>query len=173
MHRGWPTLVCLSIIACSRHSEKTPPSQQSPLKLTGQDRVVSFRGGDPQMLAAQEHARQTLGEFEAALRTPPPRSDGFQIKVGFAIEAGPGREYLWLSDVVLSGDEVSGKVIGTPQAVALSSGQIAHASRADVADWMYREDGVLRGAFMLRVLLERASPEERRKKLDELDVRLE
>jgi uncharacterized protein YegJ (DUF2314 family) len=45
--------------------------------------------------------------------------------------------------------------------------------RDEITDWMYVDDGVLRGAFTVRVLLDRSSVKEREKKLSEMGVRLD
>jgi uncharacterized protein YegJ (DUF2314 family) len=170
MPRAWWLLACLSVAACSRRSEapqRTEPSAKAD------EEVYRFRSGDLQMLAAQEQARQTLTELDAALAHPPPDARDFQVKVGFSIGTGPEREHLWLSDVALTDSRVSGKVVSHPAAVPLSFGKYTSAPRADITDWMYVDGGVVHGGFTWRVILSRMSPEDREKKLKEMGVRLE
>jgi uncharacterized protein YegJ (DUF2314 family) len=159
-------IVLLGVLACSRRSsdaEKAKP-----------DEVVWVKNADPKMGAAITQARATLPTFRAALASPPAGAENFSVKVGFVMDDSAEREHIWLGDVKLTETQVSDAINNEPVSVSrLKLGQQVTAPLEDVSDWMYVEGGVLRGGFTLRVLLDKMSPEGRKKMLDDMGVRLE
>jgi uncharacterized protein YegJ (DUF2314 family) len=158
----WLVLV-LSLVACSR-------SKAGEQK----DDVVYVKGNDPAMSAAIAEAQATLDTFKSALAAHAPSAQSFSVKVGFAWGSKGEREHIWLSEPKLDGATVSGKINNEPVDVTtLSLGQAVTAPLKDISDWMYVDDGVLRGGYTLRVLLNKMSPEARKKMLDEMGFRLQ
>jgi len=158
------SILLLGLTACPRSSSS---GEQK-------DDVVYVKGNDPAMSSAIAKAQATLEAFKSALAAPPAKAESFSVKVGFAWGTKGDREHIWLSEPKLDGTSVSGKVNNEPvDATNLVLGQAVTAPLKDVSDWMYVEDGVLRGGYTLRVLLDKMSPEARKKMLDDMGFRLE
>lgn len=165
----YPVLFCGALLAaCARE-----PKVGETVKREGEPDTTYVAGEDAEMNAAIEKARASLQEFKAALKTPPRGSDSFSVKVAFAVGAD-GHEHIWLSEPSFESGRASGRVANEPlSATHLKLGQNVSAPESDVTDWMFLEQGILRGGYTLRVLLSRAPPAEREKQLQEMGFRLE
>jgi uncharacterized protein YegJ (DUF2314 family) len=160
-------LAALFLWSCS-------PSDGNTLKREGQPDMVYVPAADAAMNGAIEKARSSLLGFRAALASPPSGSSGFAVKVGFPYGNDASHEHIWLTEVEFSGDQVSGVVNNEPvDATQVRLGQKVTAPISAVSDWMYVDNGVLKGGFTVRVLLDRMSPTERDKTLSGMGARLE
>ena len=160
---SWALLALLALPACKRSSSDEP-----------KDEVVYVKGDDPKMSAAIAKAQGSLETFRAALAAPPADAKSFSIKVGFAWGTKGDREHIWLTEPKLDGASVTGTVNNEPVDVdSLKLGQVVTAPLKDVSDWMYVEGGVLKGGYTLRVLLDKMSPDSRKRMLDDMGFRLE
>ena len=158
-------LLCGSLGACARKS--TPATED------GKDQVVYVKSEDPGMNAAIAKAQGSIALFKAAAKERKPNTERYAVKVGFHYGADD-REHMWVQDPEFEGDSVRGKLINEPVDVTnLKLGQVVTAPAADISDWMYVEDGKLRGGYTMRVLLDKMGPEERQKMLNELGVTLD
>lgn len=139
-------------------SRSAPP----PAEETGG--VVQVESGDAEMNAAIETARASLGEFQAMLRAPCGDCTNFSLKVRF--QTGPdSAEHIWVSDVVAEGAGFKGILDNDPQAIeGLKYGDRVDVPLDKISDWFYTIDGELVGAFTVKVLVDRATPEERASK---------
>lgn len=130
------------------------------------------RADDRGMEAAIGRAVATLPRFQAAVASPTPGSTAFAVKVGFPY-GGTNREHIWVAQPRFAGSQVTGIVNNEPVEVPnLRRGQTVTVSTRDISDWMYIENGVLRGGETIRYLLDRMSPSEREATLKEMGVRL-
>ena len=155
-------LVLVGLTACSR-SPSDPP----------QDEVIYVKSGDRTMAAASAKAQATLESFRAVLAAPPAGAKSFSVRVGFAWGIKDDREHIWLTEPKLEPATVIGTINNEPVDVtSVKLGQVVTAPLKDVSDWMYVENGVLRGGYTLRVLLDKMSPETRQKMLGEMGFRL-
>jgi uncharacterized protein YegJ (DUF2314 family) len=156
-----PLLVGLA--ACSRSSSDAP-----------KDEVIYVKSGDATMAVAIAKAQSSLESFRAVLAAPPAGAKSFSVKVGFPWGIKDDREHIWLTEPKLAGATVTGTINNEPVDVtSLKLGQVVTAPLKDISDWMYVENGVLRGGYTLRVLLDKMSPETRKKMLGEMGFRLE
>ena len=116
---------------------------------------------DPDMAAAFRKARETLPEFLALARAPRPTIDHFAVKVG--IPAGDdSSEFFWLSPFEPRGGKYTGRINNTPRmAKTVKLGQTIEFSEDEIVDWLYTEDGKMRGNFTACVLLKREPPDQR------------
>jgi uncharacterized protein YegJ (DUF2314 family) len=161
MSKWW--LVLVGLAACSRFSGDAP-----------KDEVVYVKSGDATMAAAIAKARASLESFRTALAAPPTGSKSFSVKVGFPWGIKDDREHIWLTEPKLAATTVTGTINNEPvDATSLELGEVVTAPLEDISDWMYVENGVLRGGYTLRVLLDKMSPETREKMLADMGFRLE
>ena len=162
--RMFKYFLLLGLTACSRSSAGDAPKNE----------VVYVKGNDAAMSAAIAKAQASFDTFRAALTTPPAGAQNFSVKVGFPWGIKDDREHIWLIEPKLDDTSVTGKVNNEPvDVMTLKLGQVVTAPLKDVSDWMYVENGVLRGGYTLRVLLDKMSPEMRKKMLGEMGFRLE
>lgn len=116
--------------------------------------------GDAEMEAAMAHARETVGDFIAALKAPSPAQSHFAVKARF--DDGVHIEHMWVEPVRFDGKVFTGPLNDEP--FLLKSPRRDEPVRVDVAkisDWSYAEGRKLVGGFTLRVMRARLSPQER------------
>ena len=124
------------------------------------------------MNAAIETARSTVSTFVEALDHRGASRSNLSLKLG--IRGKDEAEHFWLSDVEHSDGKFSGKIANTPEFVnTVKLGQKMSVSAKQISDWMFIENGVLRGNFTMRVMRDRLSPEERSKFDSQLGFRIE
>jgi uncharacterized protein YegJ (DUF2314 family) len=124
------------------------------------DRVTYVADNDPRMNAAIEKARATVNTFIAALQTPKAGQSGFSIKMAF-IDGG-NTEHMWLTPVQYDGKSFRGTVNNTPEKVNnVKMGQQVSIEPSKISDWMFVENGKLKGGHTLRVLRDAMTPAER------------
>src|SRR5262247_1497331 len=123
------------------------------------DEVVLFEKDDPDMAAAFRRARETLPEFLALARAP--QSTATKLAVKIAIPDGDGNEYFWLTQFAPRGDKYAGRINNTPRAAKqVKLGQVVEFSEAEIVDWLYMEDGKMRGNFTACAMLKREPPDQ-------------
>jgi len=123
------------------------------------DEVVLVEKDDPDMAAAFRKARETLPEFLALARAQ--QSTATKLAVKIAIPDGDGNEYFWLTQFAPRGDKYTGRINNTPRAAKqVKFGQVIEFSEAEIVDWLYMEDGKMRGNFTACALLKREPPDQ-------------
>lgn len=120
----------------------------------GEDGVSQVASDDKDMARAFAQAQQSLPEFLQRLANPQPADDGFGLKVAIRNEAGM-TENLWITDVAVAGDVVTGRIGNDPVHVSYKLGDTWTGRLADVRDWTFADDGRLQGHFNLRAMLPR------------------
>ena len=122
--------------------------------------VIDVEDDDPEMVAAISKARQTVGQFIAAMENPTSVQENFSVKV--LVEEGDAGEHMWLLPVRLEGSTFVGTLSNEPVEVThVEIGDELRVEKNEISDWMYVDQGKVVGGFSLRVLMERASPAER------------
>src|SRR5262245_9844289 len=123
------------------------------------DGVVTLEKGDPEMAAAFRKARETLPEFLALVRARETTVTKLAVKI--AIPAGDDDEYFWLTEVGQHGDTYVGRINNTPRAAKqVKVGQVSQFSEPEIVDWLYMEDGKMRGNFTACAMLKREPPDQ-------------
>ena len=124
------------------------------------DDIARVQKDDPDMAAAFRKARETLPEFLALARAPRPTATNLAVKI--AIPAGDSNEYFWLAPFEpRGGDKYAGRISNTPRlAKQVKLGQVVEFSEAEIVDWVYMENGKMRGNFTACALLKREPAEQ-------------
>ena len=113
------------------------------------------------MERAIRKAKATQHEFLEALQNRDPNTTGFAIKKPFP--AGEDKEHIWLNEVSWDGRKFSAKVNNDPvDTKAVKLGDKVQVTPEELSDWMYIENGVLRGGYTIRVLHYQSSPKEQK-----------
>jgi uncharacterized protein YegJ (DUF2314 family) len=121
-----------------------------------EDRVIPFSSEDPEMEAAINAARETLGEFLQAFIRPAKNQRSFLLKVKFF-----EKEHIWMADLDLSSKPSQGTVANEPTVPELKFMQRATFDPFQITDWMYVEDGYLVGGYTTRLIRSRMNSDER------------
>lgn len=131
--------------------------------------VVYAEGNDPAMNDAIQRAREELATFETVLTSPQPNQIKFGVKV--SIPHSGGAEHLWLGNPVFDGDSLSGVVEDVPiYAKNISRGEKIRVHRHGISDWMYMEDGRLRGGYTIRVGVDQLPDDQRAEQKKQLGI---
>lgn len=128
----------------------------------GDSSVVAVNSNDPGMKTAISKARASSGQLIAALAARPPGATDFAIKKMF--RDANGTEHIWLTNIHYNGKKFTGEVGNKPEIVQyVKLGEKESVERDEITDWMYVQKGKLMGGYSIRLLRDRASPEERKK----------
>lgn len=101
------------------------------------------------MEKAMDEAVEKLDTFNAVLKAPKKNQEQFSIK--FLVEVKNEAELLWLTEPKFEKGEYTGKVANQPAlAKHLKPGETIKVKEDDVVDWMYVEDGKLKGGYTIR-----------------------
>ena len=127
--------------------------------------VTYVADDDPEMVAAMEKAKLSLGQFIEAFASPKPSQVHFAVKV--LIKDGERGEFMWANAVQYSDGKFTATIGNDPDRVTtVKLGDTVTVSQSEIADWMYVDNSRLVGNFTLRVLRKRMTDAER-SELDE------
>lgn len=122
------------------------------------DKTYIVKSEDAAMRRAAYKASAGLDGFLKKLDNPPPGTDNYAVKVGI-LDDGDGYrltgknetaivEYFWLTDVTRTPKGFTARISNTPEDIRhVSVDQVIAFGRADIFDWMYMENGKLKGNF--------------------------
>lgn len=126
--------------------------------------VIHVDEDDPRMLAAVEAARRTWPDFVGAFENRTP-DQTFSVKA--PLRDSTGCEQIWLTVTALENDIIYGIVGNEP--VRLKRYKLDDRARvplSELSDWMYFDDGELRGGYTIEVLSRVAAERARRRPKD-------
>lgn len=126
----------------------------SPALAQTDPNLVAAPHGDAALAKAVAKARETLPAIIALSRHPGPGMERFAVKVGL----GPvgAQEFVWLDPFVERDGTVTGALADTPEVVqGYRLGQAVSVPTAEVIDWMYTDNGRMRGNYTGCALLAR------------------
>ena len=116
--------------------------------------LTFYSKDDPEMEAAWQKARDSVGQFMQALDDPQFRDAVFYVKK--RVDEGERTEHLWLSDIRVEGDEFVGVVDNDPQVVTnVACGETVRVAFTDISDWMIAQGDEMLGGFTVDVLMRR------------------
>ena len=126
------------------------------------DDLVFFSPDDAKMNAAIEQARKTLPIFWAKVDEHDPAVSDVLVKVGLP-NTHDSLEHIWMTVESHSALAVRGRLANDPTDLPkLHHRDEITVETSKISDWAYTKDGKQYGGFSLRVMMDRASPEERR-----------
>jgi uncharacterized protein YegJ (DUF2314 family) len=132
----------------------SPSAARTVLEKVERNEIVRVPNDDPDMAAAKRKARATLREFLALAANPKPSMQGFALKV--AIRHANGTEFIWVNPFERKGPAFIGRLANTPRDIPnLKFGQRIKFTESEIFDWMYRENGKMKGNFTACALLKR------------------
>jgi uncharacterized protein YegJ (DUF2314 family) len=131
------------------------------IERSGEPEFLLSRVNDTEMEAAMRRAHETLPQFAGALAGDKGGRKLFAIKKAYS--DGKKTEFIWLNDVVESGERFEATVNNSPVWLSnVKEGSRVAVPKDEVVDWMYVDNGTLVGGFTLRVLFFRETAEKQR-----------
>ncbi len=159
MFRTIRTLLLLALAAFLFSGCKNKAKEQRKAELVA---LMHGNTDDPDMRAAMEKARATVGEFLAAVQKPAANQKQFMVRKAFPTREAGRQQILWINQVTFDGTLLHGvaddKTVVVGAGIPLD-GKVAFPP-GEIADWMYNEDGKAVGGFMLRALKKKMTEEE-------------
>jgi uncharacterized protein YegJ (DUF2314 family) len=127
--------------------------------------------GDRAMIVAAGKAQAGLDGFLAKLANPPDGTSNYSIKVGITDQPGgyalttdqglSGVEYFWLTDIVATRDGFLGQLGNDPElARNVHFAEQIPFKKSDIFDWLYFDNGQMKGNFTACPALLRGPVEE-------------
>lgn len=117
------------------------------------EQLAVVEENDPIMLAAIRKGRETLADFLKRARAPTRSMSNFAVKV--PIGAGDRAEYFWITDFRNEDGRYSGRIDNTPRwATHLNVGDTITFSEAEIVDWLYIDNGRMKGNFTFCALMQ-------------------
>jgi len=119
-----------------------------------EENFASIPVEDPDMAAAKQKARETLPDFLVLAKTPRPTMEHLSLKI--RIEKGDQKEFFWVHPFEQKEGVFSGVVKSKPRFVRnVTYGQHIHFTEAEVADWLYIENGRMKGNYTACAVIKR------------------
>ena len=122
--------------------------------------VVRIAVDDPLTARGIVEARRTAGEFLRAYRARGSTQRDFRFKM-LAAEKGLVEQY-WVTLESATDDAFTGIVANHPGDITgVKFGERVTVPAGEISDWMFVENGVLKGGYSVRLMRDRLQPEER------------
>jgi len=123
--------------------------------------IYHVQGDDQAMNGAIGKARRTLQTFIDSLKSGNHSLRDFTIKMKF--KTAEGHEHIWLNNISFVGSKMFGVVNNLPeQTREVNLGETVEVTDDKITDWMFIEDGKLRGGYTIRVLFKDMSEKEKK-----------
>ena len=123
--------------------------------------LYSTPSEDHEMNSAIEKAKISFYIFEKAFKSKQYDSSTFTVKMRFP--TSKGGEHLWLTNIEAVDSDYLGIVNNQPEATsAVKLGDKIKINKNQLSDWMYSEQGNLKGGYTIKVIRSRMSAEERK-----------
>ena len=135
--------------------------------------TYSVTAEDPSMNTAIDQAKKTITEFDQALKSNNPSYTDFAIKKRYKTADGGG-EHMWIAGVKIVNGNYEGFVNNDAEKTTeVKYGDIVIVRKAEITDWMYLENNVLRGGYTIREVRSQMNKEERIKMDKDLGFKIE
>ncbi|WHO74617.1 DUF2314 domain-containing protein [Rhizobium sp. BT03] len=135
-----------------------------PALATDNPNIQRIAPNDPGMAKAHEKSMRELDGFLEKLRNPPAGTENYSIKLGFTDKAkgvalttdqmAPNVEFMWVYQIEASGDHFTALLSDTPEYIHnIKPDDRVEFEKSDIFDWMYTENGKVKGNYTACPLL--------------------
>jgi uncharacterized protein YegJ (DUF2314 family) len=158
-------ICCLFYVSCNNYNEPKIDEDYS-------DNISAIYSDDQNMNNAIDNAKKTFGEFDSAFKSNKFDTSTFAIKVRF--ETDDGGEHIWATSLIIKDGNYFGIIDDLPEVTTkVKQGDRVKITNENLSDWMYSDNGVLRGGFTIKVLRNYMSPEEKKQFDSNFSFRIE
>lgn len=149
------TLIIVGLIACD-NNQTTKAEKESA------DNLYTTPSEDKEMNDAILSAKNTLDQFDKALKSNKFDTSTFALKIKFPTSTGA--EHIWATSIVIKDGHYFGIVDNLPELTTkVKFGARIQLDKENISDWMYGENGILRGGYTMRLIRSRMTKEEQKK----------
>jgi uncharacterized protein YegJ (DUF2314 family) len=146
------TLFLFGLFACTSNENTNKESE---------DNLYRTPSEDMGMNNAISNAQSTLEQFDKALKSNQYDKNSFALKVKFP--TSNGAEHIWATDIIVKDGHYFGIVDNLPELTTkVKLGDKIQLEKANISDWMYSENGTLRGGYTMKLIRSRMSKEEQK-----------
>jgi len=148
----------LTAILASCSSKKA----KAPVVKDDISRAYSWGISDAGLKTAVVEARNTIDSFTTALKSNNPALANFALKIRFP--GLGGAEDVWANNIATTPTGFTGVLNNAPQLTTKAKkGDPVKFTPQNISDWMYTENGKLRGGFTIRLTYSRMTVKEKAK----------
>lgn len=145
-------LVAIVLVSCDNLSKT---------EREGEPVIYNVEDTDEGMNLAIEKAKERFVDFENAFTADSMSFSDFAIKCRFKTESGG--EHMWLTDVTVQDGNYYGVINNVPENTSeLKFGDTVKIVKDNISDWMYVDNGRLRGGYTIREIRNRLTDTERK-----------
>lgn len=147
----------LTIIGCKQNAADDKVERE------GEPDIYQVEKEDASMKAAIEKARATISQFDSALNANNKNFEDFAIKQSFNTDVEDGGEHIWIGDISIRNGDYYGIVNNEPEwTKEVKLGQQVKVDKSRISDWMYLDNGRLKGGYSIVVLRNKMSKKEKK-----------
>jgi len=166
--------VIISFCFCAACNQK--PSKTSNTPELGLDTVANtfaVTAEDSAMNIAIDKAKNTMEDFDKALRSNNPKYSDFAIKKRYKTDDGGG-EHMWISEISISNGTYKGIVNNDAEITKeVKYGDTVFVKKDEITDWMYIDEGILRGGYTIKVIRNQMTKEQQIEREKESGFKIE
>ena len=149
-------IILISILLFSCKTDKTERIERS-----NEPDIHMLNDSDKEMNDAILLAQQTFNKFEKAYKENNDDYKDFSIKMPF--KSTNGYEHIWITDITYENNEFQGVVNNSPAFTReVNIGDTIIIDTKNISDWMYVENGKLRGGYSIRAIRDKMSASQKK-----------
>jgi uncharacterized protein YegJ (DUF2314 family) len=167
MRLQWPAIILTSLfISCGSPEEK--------LSVKTEDKnIVYINADDDEMNKAKQKAKDGWDHFLSVLKRKDFDEGNASVKLGYPTNDG-NSEHIWANDLHWIGNDLYAVINNFPENIPdMRMGDTVLVTKNKLSDWLYAENGVLRGGYTIRVIRKQMTPEERKSFDEEFGLKIE
>ena len=159
-------------LSCS-NNQSNKSSSSNKVGLDTSANTYSVTAEDPSMNSAIDKAKQTISEFDQALKSNNPSYTDFAVKKRYKTSDGGG-EHMWIAGIKVVNGNYKGFVNNDAEKTTeVKYGDTVIVRKDEITDWMYLDNNVLKGGYTIREVRNQMSKGERIKMDKELGFKIE
>jgi uncharacterized protein YegJ (DUF2314 family) len=152
--RSLVPILIISLLGCQNNPKV--------IKRDGEPDISRVADDNKQMNKAIILAKQTLGEFDHALLSHDTALKFLAMKMRFETPEGGG-EHIWLNQITKKDNQYYGVIANVPAlAMQVKLGDSVEIPKDKISDWMYVQNGKLKGGYTIRALRDQLSETEKK-----------
>lgn len=136
--------------------------EKKVLERPGEPDIVYAERDDYKMNEAIQKAQDTWDHFLQILREGKYDEGVASVKLKFPTSDG-NNEHIWATDLHMIDNDLYAVIDNVPEKIdGLSMGDTVLVPKYKVSDWLYGDQGVLKGGYTIRVIRDNMTPQKRK-----------
>lgn len=152
--RSLVPILIISLLGCQNNPKV--------IERDGEPDISRVADDNEQMNRAIILAKQTVGEFDHALLSQDTALKSLAMKMRFETPEGGG-EHIWLNQITKRDKKYYGVIANVPALTTkVKLGDSVEIPKDKISDWMYVQNGKLKGGYTIRALRDQLSASEQK-----------